>query len=83
MVILCIEYDKYGGKQPIMYVVKRNAKTNDFIYLAQRSIFSPELNYYATKMDEKGVKEETIMHLFKRLSENGILNNCCYFVKLE
>ena len=49
--IVCCEHDKRGIEKPIIYVVKRNADDKDISHFWLRSIFNPELEYYATAIE--------------------------------
>ena len=46
--IVCCEHDKLGIEKPIIYVVKCNADDKDITLLSLRSLYNPELEYYAT-----------------------------------
>lgn len=63
--ILCLEYDKFGGHRPAKYIAKRDATMKDTNYCSMRSRFNPDLKYFATNLDEKSVDEEHILALFK------------------
>ena len=60
--IVCKEYDKYGNRKSITYIVKRNATGKDINLLSLRSRLNPELQYYATNIDKT---DEEILHLAK------------------
>ena len=65
MIVLCKEYDKYGNRDPAHYIVKKDSTASDLRWLNLRQRFNPELHYYATILDEKGVDDETILRLFE------------------
>ena len=65
MIVLCKEYDKYGNRDPAHYIVKKRFDRLRFEELNLRQRFNPELHYYATILDEKGVDDETILRLFE------------------
>ena len=55
--IVCRECDKRGIEKPAIYVVMRNADDEDIGNLFLRSLFNPELEYYATaiKSDDDSI----------------------------
>ena len=65
MIALCKEYDKYGTRDPAHYIVERNVTASCLRWLKLRQRFNPELHYYATILDEKGISDEDILQLFE------------------
>lgn len=67
MLILCKEYDKYQGRPPAYYIVSRNVTDSDLHFLSLRSRLNPELQYFATRLDET-MSEQEVLALFKSKS---------------
>lgn len=65
--IVCREHDKLGIEKPAIYVVMRNANDNDINHLFLRSLFNPELEYYATaiKSDDDSIVTLAKLKCFK------------------
>ena len=66
--IVCRECDKRGIEKPAIYVVMRNANDNDINHLFMRSLFNPELEYYATAIESDDDSIVTLAKL-KRFKE--------------
>ena len=66
--IVCRECDKRGIEKPAIYVVMRNADDEDIRNLFLRSLFNPELEYYATAIESDDDSIVTLAKL-KRFKE--------------
>ena len=66
--IVCRECDKRGIEKPAIYVVMRNADDEDIGNLFLRSLFNPELEYYATAIESDDDSIVTLAKL-KRFKE--------------
>lgn len=64
MLILCKEIDKYGVHRPKYYIVKKNPVNSDLLILTIRNRMNPELQYYATALDEI-MDEDKVLKIFK------------------
>jgi len=51
-IILCREYDKYGGRPPIVYKVECDITKVNFQVIQLRSRFNPELAYFLVLEDD-------------------------------
>lgn len=66
--IVCRECDKRGIEKPAIYVVMRNVDDEDIRNLFLRSLFNPELEYYATAIESDDDSIVTLAKL-KRFKE--------------
>ncbi len=64
MLILCREVDRCGGRPPAYYIVTKDVTDSDLDFLSLRSRLNPELQYFATRLDEK-MSEQEVLALFK------------------
>lgn len=65
MMILCLECDKYADRGETYYIAIHDATDRDIKFLGLRGRLNPELNYYATRLDEKMTDAEILL-LFKQ-----------------
>lgn len=49
--IVCREYGKCKNRRAVTYIVKRDASARDIRNCSLRSIYNPELEYYASTID--------------------------------
>ena len=64
MLILCKEIDIYGVHRQKYYIVKKNPVNSDLLILTIRNRMNPELQYYATALDEI-MDEDKVLKIFK------------------
>ena len=77
MKIVCREIDKYEGRPPVHYIVCHEPTARDISFLKMRGVFNPELQYYATRLDETK-PDDIILKLF----EQAYYRKEPYFIRL-